>query len=49
MTPTKNPVVLSNGLPAYTRRRTGYITQTLINRYGSKEAALAALNAGRAA
>ena len=40
------PATLGNGKPASSRRRSGIVTQSLINQYGSFKAALDALNAG---
>lgn len=40
------PATLGNGQQAYTRRRSGIVTQSLINQHGSFKAALDALNAG---
>ena len=40
---------LSNGHPVWTRRKSGYVTQKLIDQHGSKEAALAWLNRERVA
>lgn len=40
-------VRLANDQPAYTRRRSGYVTQALIAERGSFKAALEWLNEGR--
>lgn len=37
-------VTLANDRPAHSRRRSGYVTQSLIDQHGSKDAALAWLN-----
>lgn len=51
MTPTfdRQPrprVTLPNGQPAWTRRPTGFVTQSLIDQHGSRAAALDAINQG---
>lgn len=38
-------VTRADGLPANATRRTGYVTQSLIDKHGDKLRALAALNA----
>lgn len=42
--PSAKLVTLSNDRPAHTRRRSGYVTQSLIDQHGSYQAALAWLN-----
>lgn len=44
----RQPVTLANGQPAWTRRKSGIVTQAMINEHGSYRAALDWLN-GKAA